>query len=131
MTGGSHEEERQEDVSEMKEGLFWKPLLVMAVACLLLVASGDKGVKTDGLGHSFSGFVTDSVSGTPIDSAKIYTSDTISGTPWYSDSTGYYIAASFRSRLTAIVQKTGYRTRSREVDLTGDPTDIDFELAQE
>ena len=75
-----------------------------------------------------SGFVTDSVSGTPIDSARIYTGDTLPGSPWYSDSTGYYTAASFGSRITVFVQETGYRTKSRELYLTGDATDIDFEL---
>lgn len=113
----------------MKQSLYWRLLLILAMAGTLVLAScGDDPITTDGPGHSASGFVTDSVTGTSIDSARIYTGDTILGAFWYSDSTGYYIVPSWGSRITIFVQKTGYGTKSRVVELTGDPTDVDFEL---
>ena len=113
----------------MKCSLFWRPLLVLAVAgTLMLAGCEDDSVTTDGPGHSASGLVTDSVTGAAIDSARVFHSDTASGAFWYSDSTGYYSIPSWGSRITVIVQKTGYGTQSRAVDITGDPTDVDFEL---
>ena len=108
-------------------------ILVFLVLLVLLLSACDKEAIIGDRTYTFSGFVTDSISGFAIDSAAILIDDTTTTPRFYSDSSGYYTGAVFRSAQTRTfyVQKTGYYTQSRNIVLDRNLTNINFVLVQD
>lgn len=105
-------------------------ILILLVLLVLLLSACDKEVV---IGHktlSFSGFVTDSITGMPVDSAIISLNDSINGAIWFTDSSGYYIGVGFPGSQiqTFYVQKTSYDTQSRNIVLNRNLTNINFKM---
>ncbi len=105
-------------------------ILIFFVHLVLLLNACDKGAIIGHKTYSFSGFVTDSITGLPIDSAIIALNDSINGAFWFTDSTGYYIGVSIRgSRIqTFYVQKTGYDTQQQDIVLNRNLTNINLKM---
>lgn len=85
------------------------------------------------IGSSFSGVVTDSVSGQPIESAWVYTGDTTAGYATATDSTGAYVWANFGyGPSKVLVRKASYMTGVRTFPKwRGDKKGVDFRLVPE
>ncbi len=77
-----------------------------------------------------SGTVTDSLTGSPIDSAKIVRFYNSPGREFFSDSTGFYeVTVTEGYAPTLIVSKSGYVTMERAFEaLRQDHVGVDFEL---
>ena len=106
-------------------------ILVFLVLLVLLLSACDKEAIIGHKTYSFSGFVTDSITGMPIDSATISVDDSITGTFWFTDSSGYYIGVGFQGSQilkTLYVQRTSYDTQSRNIDLDRNLTNINFKM---
>ncbi len=102
-------------------------LLAFSVLSLFIGCITDSGE----FGSSFSGTVTDSVTGLPIESALVWPEDTTSGQPIATDSTGRYAWADFGYGPTVVfVRKAGYVTAIRTFPKwRGDKKGVDFRLA--
>ena len=109
------------------------PKTATRLALLLLVSlllSGSCGMGDPMT--SISGVVTDSMSGSPIDSAVLQIKDTLSPALFYSDSLGKYTALRFGyGTFRLFCRKTVYQTKSTTVRSSKDNltiTGIDFQL---
>lgn len=113
----------------IKYGIIIVFLTALLVA-ITIISSCDKGAIIGHKTYSFSGFVTDSITGMPVDSAIIALNDSINGAFWFTDSSGYYIGVSIRgSRIqTFYVQKTGYDTQQQDIVLNRNLTNINFKM---
>jgi hypothetical protein len=101
--------------------------VVLATAGVLSTACEDETLGDKP--NFYSGTITDSATGTAIESASVGT-DTIGVGPYLSDSGGHYRGLTYSSRITIYVQKTGYQTQSRSLYFTKDLTGVDFKLVQ-
>jgi len=100
-----------------------------ALLGLLLVGaqSCDRGRTGDGGDGGFSGTVVDSVTGSPIDSATIYLTDT--GYVWgFTDSLGHFDGATWGGNIRLLAHKAGYELRWKDVLLGANSEDLLFEL---
>ncbi len=102
--------------------------LVLLTASVLSTACEDDSV-IGGKSFTFTGKITDSVTGEAIESAGIGY-DSLTDGPFLSDSTGHYQGVTQSSRITIYARKAGYRTQSRSLYLTKDLTGVDFKLVQ-
>ena len=105
-------------------------ILIFFVHLVLLLSACDKEAIIGHKTYSFSGLVTDSITRMPVDSARISVDDSITGTFWFTNSSGYYIGVSIRGSQiqTLYVQKTSYDTQSRNIDLDRNLTNINFKM---
>ena len=103
-------------------------LIFLALLVLLLNACDRETCCSDG-STGFSGFVTDSISDLPIDSARISLDDTLKGFSLYTDSTGFYEGVMFGGFDNLFVQKSGYITKSGKRQSGEFVVRIDFRLA--
>ena len=76
-----------------------------------------------------SGTVTDSLSGQPLDSARITWGDTVGRISSLTDSNGTYVIQVPVPHPTVFARKEGYLTKWLEVSVTGTHTSgVDFQL---
>lgn len=107
-----------------------KPLqrFIFLTFCSLLAVAFIISCEDDSeTGGSFAGYVFDSSTILPIDSAMISVRDT-SGVDVYSDSTGKFIGASFGTVVKLFVRKEGYVTQLMMIDLRDNRNDLEFNL---
>jgi hypothetical protein len=81
--------------------------------------------------YLFGGFVRDSITGQPIDSAWINIHDSIAPYRAYSDSTGYYKTSVFLGgELMVFCGKEGYYIKDTTINLNTNLDSINFSLTQ-
>ncbi len=102
----------------------WISLIVVAIIVLCCELSCDKGQTIVETSMLVIGTVTDSLSGSALDSVGIATSDTDSAVV-RSDSTGAYRFVSWGKSCTLYAVKDGYTTKWQ---LAHDGDTIDFQL---
>jgi len=111
----------------VKRNLYAIAVPALAVS-LLLSMTACKDQPTDpGPARTFSGWITDSLSGLPVDSAAISIQDT-SGAITYSDSTGYFHGVARADAVRMFARKSGYETRWEDVVLGVSAESLWFEL---
>ncbi len=103
-------------------------ILVFLVLLVLLLSACDRETCCSDGSTGFSGFVTDSISDLPIDSARISLDDTLKGFSLYTDSTGFYEGVMFGGFDNLFVQKSGYITKSGKRQSGQFVVRIDFRL---
>jgi hypothetical protein len=111
-----------------------KPFVLLLLFCLT-VFIGDCSTPPGGDPiTSISGFVTDSLSGLPIDSAAIQLIDTVGSPIFYSDSLGKYTAGRFGyGTFLLFCRKTKYQTKSVTIQSSKENftfRDVDFQLVK-
>ena len=104
-------------------------ILVFLVLLVLLLSACDRETCCSDGSTGFSGFVTDSISDLPIDSARISLDDTLKGFSLYTDSTGFYEGVMFGGFDNLFVQKSGYITKLGKRQSGEFVVRIDFRLA--
>jgi len=105
-------------------------LLILLTSFIAGSGCRHKDIPTGDFAQTVFGTVTDSVSGLPIDSARVTFSDTNLTVAFHSDSTGFYQFATFGVyNLLIFVQKSGYQTASRTITSGFDSVEVNFLLA--
>lgn len=110
----------------------WLRMAALVAGLTLLVQScgmGDDDFAETSF--SISGTITDSLTGAGLDSAGVAIDDESAFTT-YTDSTGRFDRVGFGGgtrRVFAV--KEGYTSKSRLVNLSADPKDVDFQLVPE
>ena len=106
-------------------------MLLICISAILTAACEDDNVIAE-RSFTFSGAVTDSITGAVIESARVTISDTTGSFDFRTDRTGLYQGVAFASSrpITIFVQKEGYLTQSREITLSHNLTGVDFRMAQ-
>lgn len=107
---------------------FKNGLLMAFLAAVIMFNSCEEDSVRREVFYSFSGIVTDFVSGLPVDSAKVSLHDSVSGLFWYTDSTGYFIGSEFVGKHSVFVQKAGFISEDTVIDLFENLTNVDFLL---
>ncbi len=80
----------------------------------------------------FSGTARDSTTQLPIDSVRLWLRDTTAGISSLTDSAGHYLTGSSGCDIQFFAQKNGYATKQKWLHgITGDVSDVDFELTHE
>ena len=103
---------------------FLRLAVVAAVAFVILSVCStceEKSVDPPPLKH-VSGYVIDSITAEPIESAMVSVHDT-SGVTTYSDGTGYFEGVTIWTVTAVFARKEGYETKWIVRDLTKDTTD--------
>lgn len=122
-----------------------KPRLLLIVAFMVLnvsvaaiFSSCESGVNKGERGFTVAGFITDSLTKLPIDSATIWWHDTLNAPPQYalsySDTQGHYVLGVPEGSVRMIsAAKSGYvkKTVSIGVGWSSDTVRINMELATE
>ncbi|MFH1687097.1 MAG: carboxypeptidase regulatory-like domain-containing protein [bacterium] len=111
----------------------------LLIMCALVTAgmswlACDKETIIGDKAYAISGTVTDSVTGLAINGATVKWPDTTGNNPdpKVTDSTGEYIFPLYGDHTTVYVQKTGYRTKWKQLtSVTANVSDCDFQLAPE
>lgn len=110
----------------------WLRMVALVAGLTLLVQSCGLGGDDDGeTSFSISGTVSDSLTGIGLDSAGVAIDNELS-TVIYTDTAGRFDYTSWGGgtrRVFAV--KEGYTSKSRLVNLSADPKDVDFQLAPE
>ena len=109
-------------------------LLVGLCLVWILLSCGEDDITLGHKAYKVSGTVSDSITGLPIDSAKITPNDTFYDTsdvvePWWTDSAGLYAIPTERSTITIFVRKEGYYTKFQCLEnVRSDTSGVDFQL---
>lgn len=104
-------------------------IFIFFVLLVLFLSACDRETCCSDGSTGFSGFVTDSISDLPIDSARITLDDTLKGFSLYTDSIGFYEGVMFGGFDNLFVQKSGYITKSGKRQSGEFVVRIDFRLA--
>ena len=79
--------------------------------------------------YSISGIVTDSLTDLPVDSALVTRDDTTTtGVVFFTDTSGFYEVVAIGGNYTIIVRKAGYLSKSKQVLLNSNLTNVNFTL---
>ena len=104
-------------------------LLAVMAACMLVIGPSCKDKTIYEHSGYVSGTVTDSLSGQPLDSARITWGDTVGRISSLTDSNGTYVIQVPVPHPTVFARKEGYLTKWLEVSVTGTHTSgVDFQL---
>ena len=96
----------------------------------LLDCSKEKVISNIDPGYTIGGFVKDSISGMPIDSAWINIIDSIAPYRAYTDSIGYYETIVFLGgELVVFSGKEGYYIKDTVIDIKANLDSINFRLS--
>ena len=116
----------RKEVSKVKLPTVLLMCLTIISLSIWALSCDDAGTDGDTAG-TYSGTVTDSVTGLPIDSAMISLRDT-SGVSVYTDSTGAFESVALGDNVRIFARKDGYETRYKDVTLGENSQGLVFEL---
>ena len=102
-------------------------LVLLTLLLVILLSTACEDDTTCGPAFTFSGYVTDSLTGIAIESVTV-TGEGIINAPIVTDSTGHYRGSTQWGRVTLQVIKQGYQTQSREIQATEHPSAVNFKL---
>lgn len=104
--------------------------LVVAASMIFTTVSCHKSQPPEPGLFRISGTITDSLTGSPVDSVRIVNETTGSDEEYYSNESGFYqVVAREGSKPLVRAFKNGYRTKRRELpSIRMNVTSIDFEL---